>query len=162
VLLVNEEGVTHEGSTSHPSTANYDHMCNLFGESLLMALEAQASHIANSTTTRKLGKESSEIPSGPPVASTPVGREVNLREHYLIGGFNRTARRVPITKPLGRVFFPVYRKASPVAINVLECGIRRDKSLDINTSVVKKGKLTRTKQHSVLKNASLPLSSLTL
>jgi len=67
-VVVNEEGLTHEGSMGHPSTANYDHMCNLFGESLLMALEAQASHdIANSTTTRKLRKRSSEILLGPPV-----------------------------------------------------------------------------------------------
>lgn len=142
-------------------------MCNLFGESLLMALEAQASRITNSTAaTKRLGKESSEVPSfgGPPAAATPVGGEVKSVECFPVGGFNRTVRRVPVTKPFGRVFFPVYKKTTPAAVNVLECSIRRHKSLDINSAVVHKGKLTKNKQNSTVKkiNTLLPLGSLTL
>ena len=159
MLLVNEEGTIHEGQTS---AVNYDHMSNLFGEGLLMALEAHASHITSSTTMKKLGKDSSEISSfGLPPAATPVGGEVKSIERYQVGGFNRTARRVPVTKPFGRVFFPVYRKSTPAAVNVLDCSIKRHKSLDINRTVVQKGKLNRTK-NSAVKMTSLPLGSLTL
>lgn len=165
MLLVNEDGTEHGGCADHPSVAHYDHMCNLFGESLLMALEAQLSRITNSTSTRKHGRESSEIPSfGVPTAATPIGGEVRSVERYPVGGFNRTARRVPVAKPYGRVFFPVYRKTTSTAcaVNVLECSIRRHKSLDISRAVVQKGKLNRTKHNSAIKNTPLPLSSLTL
>lgn len=133
-----------------------------------MALEAQVSHVKNSVTTKKFGKEPSEIPSfGPPSVTTPasvatpVGREDRLGEQVPIGGFNRTARRIPVTRSLGHVFFPVYKKATPVTINVLESSIRRDRNLDMSRSVVQKGKLTRTKNSRVT-NTSLSLGSLTL
>ena len=162
MLLINEEGTIHEGHIDQTSLANYDHMCNLFGEALLIALEAHASRITNSATIKKIGKESSEISSfGVPPAATPVGGEVKSVERYQVGGFNRTARRVPVTKPFGRVFFPVYRKSSPAAVNVLDCSIRRHKSLDINRTVVQKGKLNKSK-NSAVKMTSLPLGSLTL
>ena len=144
------------------STTVYDQMCNLFGESLLMALEAQASRI---TMTKKLGRESSEVlSSGVPAAATPVGGEMRSVERYPVGGFNRTAQRVPVTKPYGRVFFPVYRKTTPTAsaVNVLESSIKRHKSLDSSTAVVQKGKQKKTKQNSAIKITSLPLGSLTL
>ena len=162
MLLVNEESTVHEGHVNDPMTANYDQMCDLFGESLLMALEAQASRI---TTTRKLGRESSELSSsGVPTAATPVGGEMRSFERYPVGGFNRTARRVPVTKAYGRVFFPVYRKSIPEAsaVNVLECSIKRHKSLDISRAVVQKGKQKKSKQNSAIKITSLPLGSLTL
>lgn len=168
MLLVNEEGTTHEGCVDdHPLVSHYDRMCNLFGESLLMALEAQANRITNSTATKKLGKdskESSEVPSGVMPAATPVGGEVKSIERYPVEGFNRTAQRLPITKLFGRaVFFPVYKKPTLAAVNVLECGIKRHKSLDISRAVVQKGKvITRSKQNSVIKTTPLPLGSLTL
>ena len=127
-----------------------------------MALEVQASRI---TTTKKLGRESSELPSsGVPAAATPVGGEIRTVERYPVGGFTRTARRVPTTKPYGRVFFPVYRKSIPAAsaVNVLECSIKRHKSLDISRAVVQKGKQKKSKQNSVIKFTPLPLGSLTL
>lgn len=162
MLLVNEESTVHEGHANDSMGANYDQMCNLFGESLLMALEVQASRI---TTTKKLGRESSELPSsGVPAAATPVGGEIRTVERYPVGGFTRTARRVPTTKPYGRVFFPVYRKSIPAAsaVNVLECSIKRHKSLDISRAVVQKGKQKKSKQNSVIKFTPLPLGSLTL
>lgn len=161
MLLINEEGAIHEGHTDQTSAVNYDQMCDLFGEGLLMALEAHASRITNSTTMKKLGKEPSEISSFGLPAATPVGGEVKSVERYQVGGFNRTARRVPVTKPFGRIFFPVYRKSTPAAVNVLDCCIKRHKSLDINRTVVQKGKLNITK-NSAVKMTSLPLGSLTL
>ena len=162
MLLVDEEGTVHEGCINHTSTGNYDHMCNLFGEALLMALEAHASCITSSRAIKKLGKDSSDISSfGAPAAATPVGGEVKSVERYQVGGFTRTARRLPVTKPFGRVFFPVYRKTTPAAVNVLDCSIRRHKSLDINRAVVHKGKLTKNK-NSAVKTATLSLGSLTL
>ena len=161
MLLVDEEGSAHEGCMDHTSTENYDHMCNLFGEALLMSLEAHASHITSSTAIKKLGKDSSDISSFGIPAATPVGGEVKSVERYQVGGFTRTARRLPVTKPFGRVFFPVYRKNTPAAVNVLDCSIRRHKSLDINRTVVHKGKLSKNKS-STVKTTTLPLGSLTL
>ena len=150
MLLVNED------NTGHPSLSDYNHLCDLFGETLLMSLEAPPSYTTSSINTSKksYNKEPAETPAMPPPSVAP--------QRCPIGGFSRTARRVPVTKPFGKVFFPVYKKPSPVAINILDSSVRRDRSLDISRPVAMTGKIPRTKQHSTIISEPPSLSSLTL
>jgi len=147
--------LANEDSTSHPSLSDYNHLCDLFGETLLMSLEAPT-YTTGSNTAKKLhNKEPAETPAMPPLAVVP--------QRCPIGGFSsKSARRVPVTKPFGKVFFPVYKKSTPVAINILDSSVRRDRSLDITRTVAMTGKIPRTKQHPTAINEPPSLGSVTL
>ena len=119
-----------------------------------MSLEVPSYTTGNNTAKKLHNKEPAETPAMLPPSAVP--------QRCLIGGFNKSARRVPVTKLYGKVFFPVYKKSTPVAINILDSSVRRDRSLDISRTVAMTGKIPRAKQHSTAINEPPSLASLTL
>ena len=119
-----------------------------------MSLETPSCATGSTAAKKLYSKEPAETPAMPRPAAIP--------QRCPIGGFSKSARRVPVTKPFGKVFFPVYRKSAPVAINILDSSVRRDRSLDITRRVAMTGKIPRVKQHPTAISEPPSLGSVTL